>query len=41
MHRFWAGQGKGGKSKGGRSPRAFVLGTYIVGGMRVKKLHID
>ena len=29
-----------GKGKGGQSHRSFVLRTYIVGGMGVKKLHI-
>ena len=33
--------GEKGKSRGGKSPKFFVLRTYIVGGMGVKKLHID
>ena len=35
------GKGKGGQSKGGKSPRSFVLRTYIVGGKGVKKLHVN
>ena len=40
-HRLRAGRGKGGQSRGGQSIRSFVLRTYIVGRMGMKKLHID
>ena len=38
-----SGQGKvrAAKGKGGKSIKSFVLGTYIVRRMMVKKLHID
>ena len=32
---------QGGKGRGGKNIRSFVLRTYIVGRMGVKKLHID
>ena len=34
-------QGRAAKVRGGKSPRSFVLRTYIIGGMGVKMLHID
>ena len=34
-------ESKGSKSKGSNSIRSFVLRTYIVGGVRVRELHID
>ena len=34
-------ESKGSKSKGGNSIRSFVVRTYIVGGVRVRELHID
>ena len=35
------GKGLGGKSKGAKCIRSFILRTYIVGGMGVKELYID
>ena len=35
------GKSLGGKSMGSKNIGAFVLRTYTVGGMGVKKLHID